>query len=400
LRKLIAPFALNIALTIPALVISFGGFEVSPLLKVLFYGLAVVASAFMLGWISEAAELDLRGGLAIGLLAVINILPEYVVDFYFAFAAGKNPAMEHYASANLTGANRLLLGFGWPIIALMGFLALRSRKAGSSEVSVKYGIKLGQESRVDLGFLIIASVLAFLVPLTGRIDWYLGVVLILLFVFYLIKVSDQDKEEPELEGIPALVGALPKWKRRTFLLVIALYAAFAIFISASPFADSLVESGRLLGINEFVLVQWVAPIATEAPEFIVAFMFALRGKPSIGLAVLVSSKVNQWTALAGSLPIAFAMGGGSGSLPMDSIQIEEFLLTIGQTVFGVALLLTLRLGFRASVLLMVLFVSTIVFPTPEVRIWISYLYFAISIPLLIWRRRELWLTIKAPFVKA
>jgi cation:H+ antiporter len=31
------------------------------------------------------------------------------------------------------------------------------------------------------------------------------------------------------------------------------------------------------GVNEFLLVQWLAPIASEAPEFIVAIMFALRG---------------------------------------------------------------------------------------------------------------------------
>ena len=37
--------------------------------------------------------------------AVIAILPEYVVDFYFAFAAGSDPSMAPYASANLTGAN-------------------------------------------------------------------------------------------------------------------------------------------------------------------------------------------------------------------------------------------------------------------------------------------------------
>ena len=185
-----------------------------------------------------------------------------------------------------------------------------------------------------------------------------------MFVLYLIRVSSQDKEEPELEGLPALVGVLPKWGRRAFLFVAAVSAAFVIIVVAEPFAHSLIEAGKALQINEFILVQWLAPLASEAPEFIVAIMFAMRGKPAIGLAILVSSKVNQWTALAGSLPVGFLLGGGQGALPMDPLQVEEFTLTIAQTVFGVAILLSLRLGKLDAIALFGLFTVTLVFPAP------------------------------------
>jgi cation:H+ antiporter len=117
------------------------------------------------------------------------------------------------------------------------------------------------------------------------------------------------------------------------------------------------------------------------------------------LAILVSSKVNQWTALAGSLPIGYALGGGQGALPMDAVQVEEFALTIAQTVFGVAILLSLRLGKLDAIALFGLFAITLVFPAPEIRIWVAYLYFAIAIPLLVYRRRELLQTLKSPFSK-
>jgi hypothetical protein len=37
------------------------------------------------------------------------VLPEYAVDFYYAYAAGQDPSSNyvHYAAANMTGANRL-----------------------------------------------------------------------------------------------------------------------------------------------------------------------------------------------------------------------------------------------------------------------------------------------------
>jgi cation:H+ antiporter len=362
------------------------------------FGGAVVAGAFVLSWISEAAELDLRGGLSIALLAVIAILPEYVVDFYFAYAAGSDPSMASYASANLTGANRLLLGLGWPAMAFFGYIALRKIRDEKTGLNHKFGVTLEKDARVDLAFLIVASLIAIIVPLTRQFDIFTGLTLITLFVLYLVRVSRQDKEEPELEGIPALVGALPKWPRRTFLFFAAAFAAFVIIVVAEPFAHSLIEGGKELQIDEFILVQWFAPLASEAPEFIIAIMFALRGKPGIGLAILVSSKVNQWTALAGSLPIGYALGGGQGGLPMDAVQVEEFILTIGQTVFGVAILLSLRLGKLDAIALLGLFAVTLVFPNPDIRIWVAYLYFAIAIPLMIYRYRELGQTLKAPFM--
>ncbi|MEN9603744.1 MAG: hypothetical protein RL545_433 [Actinomycetota bacterium] len=397
--SLLWPFLLCFGITAPGLYFQLTHAAISPVVGMLAFGGAVVAGAFVLGWISEAAELDLRGGLSIALLAVIAILPEYVVDFYFAFAAGKDPSMAQYASANLTGANRLLLGLGWPAMALFGFLALRSFAKKKNEPAPKFGVVLESEARVDLAFLVVASLIALIVPLTHQFDIVTGFVLVTLFVLYLIRISSQDKEEPELEGIPALVGALPKWGRRGFLLVTALLAAFVIIVVAEPFAHSLVEAGKALHINEFVLVQWLAPLASEAPEFIVAIMFAARGKPAIGLAILLSSKVNQWTALAGSLPIGYALGGGHGALPMDAVQIEEFTLTIAQTVFGAAILLSLRLGRLDAIALFGLFAITLVFPDPSIRIWVAYLYFAIAIPLVVYRFREFGRTLQAPFLK-
>ena len=398
--KLLLPFVFCFGLTLPGVWLMLSGSEhVDPVLGMFAFGGAVVASAFVLGWISEAAELDLRGGLAIALLAVIAILPEYVVDFYFAFAAGSDPAMAPFASANLTGANRLLLGLGWPAMALFGFFALRKTRDAKTGAFKKFGVTLDPEARVDLAFLLVASLIALIVPLTHQFDIFTGISLVALFAIYLIRISRQDKEEPELEGIPALVGALPKWGRRGFLLVAAGFAAFVIILVAEPFAHSLIAAGEALHIDKFILVQWLAPLASEAPEFIVAIMFATRGKPAIGLAILVSSKVNQWTALAGSLPIGYALGGGQGALPMDPVQVEEFSLTIAQTVFGIAILLSLHLGKFDAALLFGLFAITLVYPNPDIRIWVAYAYFAIALPLFIYRYRELGQTIKAPFLR-
>jgi len=218
-----------------------------------------------------------------------------------------------------------------------------------------------------------------------------------LFFFYLWRQSHAEREEPELEGTAARVGALPKWGRRGFILFFFILAAAIILASAEPFAHNLIEAGSDLGINQYLLVQWLAPLASEAPEFTLAILFAARGKANLGLAVLISSKVNQWTALAGSLPIAYVVGGGSAWLPMDGRQSEEFLLTTAQTLMGVGLLLGLRLGIRASIALFALFAVAFVIPDPGIRMDIAWVYFAVAAFFFIRRRRYIRETLQAPF---
>ena len=77
------------------------------------YGLAVVGSAFLLAWAAEALQLDVSQGLALAVLALIAVLPEYAVDFVFTWKAGKDPhEYAPLALANMTGGNRLLIGIG------------------------------------------------------------------------------------------------------------------------------------------------------------------------------------------------------------------------------------------------------------------------------------------------
>ena len=78
----------------------------------------------MLSWAAEAFEKDVSQALALALLALIAVLPEYAVDMVFAWKAASDPTQAAYAVANMTGANRLLIGIGWSAIVLVALAAL------------------------------------------------------------------------------------------------------------------------------------------------------------------------------------------------------------------------------------------------------------------------------------
>ncbi len=376
--------ALVAAVAVPALVVRLGGIHLSPVLSMLVFGPAVVASAFLLVWAAEAARHDISGSLATAILAVIAVLPEYAVDLYFAWSAGHVPQNAHYAAANMTGSNRLLLGLGWPFVAVL--FAWGAWRRGETARAVE----LHASRRTELAFLGAASLYSLIIPFTRRLALYDSIVLLALFGLYLWRAAQGERSEPDLVGVARHIGELPRRVRRLTVAGMFLAATAIVLLASESFAQALVSGGRQLGIDEFLLVQWLAPLASESPELLVAAVLALRGHQDASLGTLLSSKVNQWTLLVGSLPVAYAIGGGSaGGIVLDARQTEEFILTAAQTLLGLAVLIDLRFALWEAIALFALFALQFPFPQTSVRLAFAAGYVAIALVLLVRRRAEI-----------
>lgn len=340
---------LALVATIPGMGLTLSGAHLAPIFAALIYGAAVLGAAFVLAWATEAIQHDIPQALALTVLALIAILPEYAVDISFAYKAASDPAYEAYAVANMTGANRLLIGVAWPLIVLLFFVARRAR-----------GVTLARASnRPGLFCLGAATVYGLTIPIRGQISLIDAVVLFAIFAVYTVLSARQPQEEPELIGPAATLGALPQTQRRLAVLGLMLWATAAVLLVAEKFGEALVQTGTSLGIDEFLLVQWLAPLASEAPEFIVVLLWTLRGEARMALGALVSSAVNQWTLLIGALPIAYSIGGGVlRSLPMGERQATELFLTAAFSALAVTCVLNMHLAvWEASGLLAIFFAA-------------------------------------------
>jgi hypothetical protein len=168
-----------------------------------------------------------------------------------------------------------------------------------------------------------------------------------------------------------------------------------ILLSAEHFADGLVQTGQQLGISPFFLVQWLAPLASEAPELLVAGLYAWHLNTTSGLGALVSSKVNQWTLLVGTLPLVFTVasaGTGTG-LPVGPGQREELLLTAAQSLFAIAVLVNLEISVREAAalsgLFLVQFALAALVPGGAELVILAAAYLAGAVVLLLRARRLL-----------
>jgi len=115
----------SVSLALQWIIFHLSGVPISSEWQALSAGLAIFRAAFLLSWSAELAQLDIPQALAIVFLALIAVLPEYAVDMYFTWMAGKNPQYTSYATANMTGANRLLIGVGWACVVFTYWLKTR-----------------------------------------------------------------------------------------------------------------------------------------------------------------------------------------------------------------------------------------------------------------------------------
>jgi cation:H+ antiporter len=340
--------------TLPGLIIRAADLHLQPPVMAFTAGLAILGASFILLWSCDAAQTEISQALALAMVALIAVLPEYSVDMYFTWQAGKYPAGDyaHYAIANMTGANRLLIGVAWALIVTLYWFRFRR------------DVELEQSRRTELFFLGLATAYAFLIPLKGTLAWYDGLVFLGIYVWYLVIAARAQSESAEPEGPAEVLARLPRSRRRLAIVATFLFAGCVILANAEPFCEGLIATGKMLHINEFLLVQWLAPIASEAPEFTVALVFAWRGQAGLALGSLLSAKLNQWTLLVGMIPGAFALSHGTleHPLPMGNGQMSELLLTAAQSLFAVVLLASLRLSMGGAILLVGLFAGQFILP--------------------------------------
>ena len=362
----IALILVAFASTLPGVWLRLTSDHPDPLLAALLFGMAIVGAAFMISWAAEIIQLDVGGGLALAILALIAVLPEYAVDFVLTAEAGREfaetGAAEQYgplALANMTGANQLLIGFGWPLVILLG--TWRVRRSGATpeaaEMATATTVNLSRTQSVDIAYLAIASLYGMTLFLKETLNLFDTLVLVGIYIAYMIRLSGATPEHPHLVGPSAYIAMMPRLRRRVINYLLFILSGAAIILVAEPFAESLIELGDQLGISEFLLLKWLAPFASEAPELLIATLFAWRLAARTGIGALISSKVNQWTLLVGTLPLVFAIFAGQlHGLPLNDVQRDELWVTATQSVFAVAIIASRSISRKEAWAMLSLFI--------------------------------------------
>ena len=338
----------------------------------------MLASAFLVAWGAEAAQFLISQGLALALLAWLQTLPEFAVEAVIAWDAGRDPERTHLAIANLTGAIRLLLGLGWPMIYFV--FAWYARRTGDRRGWP--AIRLEREHAAEVVGLVPPLLYFIVIIFKQSIGWIDAVVLLALYVLYLVvllRIPPRDTEQLSEAPMVARWAARQKgWRQKAAIGALFGVGGVLLYVTAHPFLESMLALAAAFGVSQFVLVQWIAPFLSEFPEKVSAFYWARRvTRAPMALMNMVSSNINQWTILAAMIPLVYGFShlhhhGAWASFPFDGAQRQEIVLTLLQTALGAVLLANMTFGWLDATGLFVLWLAQ--FLVPHWREEVAVLY--------------------------
>lgn len=357
----------------------------------------IVGAAILISWAAESAQYKISQGLALAILALVQTLPEYSIEAVISWRAGKDPSQIPLMTANFTGALRLLIGLGWPLIFFIASFSNRFKRGRWLGV-----IQLQPEHSWEVLALIIPCLYLVVVVLKGSISLWDTLVVVLLYIFYLVMVgripAESVEDAGQLEKIPRYV--LSRSPGATSTIIVCLFGggALLLFFFAEPFLESIIALAVAGGVSTFFMVQWIAPLLSEFPEKISAFHWARKiDAAPMALMNMTSSAINEATLLVGLMPVVFFLStGGEISIPLDAHQRVEILLTLTAGLMGAAFLADGRMTWWEALCLFAFWLVGFIGPMlagTKSAVWVLWIHGGLSAIQILWIVLEVVLVI-------
>ncbi len=249
------------------------------------FALLIKGADYFVDGSSALAELFGVPQLIIGLtiVAMGTSAPEAAVSISGAFAGSADISI-----GNVVGSNIL------NIFLILGIAA------------VLIPIAVGRSTiRIELPFLIVVSVVFFLLGLDGKIGRIDGVILWALFALYLTYLFMSAKNNPQLERDPA--KRLPVWK----ILLMVGGGLVMIVIGGRLTVSAASEVARIFGMSERYIGLTIVAFGTSLPELFTSTIAAKKGNADLAIGNIVGSNVFNLLFVIGTasliIPINFAV---------------------------------------------------------------------------------------------
>lgn len=347
---------------------------------------SVIFTAMVIGWAAEASQYVLSQGMALAILAWLQTLPEYAVEAVIAWHGDVN-----LMTANFTGSLRLLVGLGWPLIYITAAISHRYKYKKPLKV-----IHLAPEHCVEVMGLFLPIIYFIVIYFKASLTVPDAIILFTLYIVYIMLLSRLPAEEeppPEEQPlVPRRILAMKPTFRNMTIIAMFTGGATGLYFIVNPFLSSMLGVATVLGVSHFVFVQWVAPFLSEFPEKVTAFYWAKRITTApMAVMNMVSSNINQWTMLAGMIPIVYSISFKRVMyVPFDEYHQMEILLTISQSLLGFIFLTDLRFRWYEAMGLFALWLAQFVMTHWREEITIVYLVWVlVEIMLVLARKRTM-----------
>jgi cation:H+ antiporter len=164
--------------------------------------------------------------------------------------------------------------------------------------------------RRDAAALLVACVLLAICLGDYRLEWWEGLVMMLLlggYVAYLLR-REEAPEELDADGVPE--GPASAWDYPMLVLGLA-----AVLGGAHLLVESAVDLAHALGLSEWAIAVTLVAGGTSLPELACAFAAASRGRPGIVAGNLIGSDLFNVLGVLGLAAVLNPMAIDPGARP-------------------------------------------------------------------------------------
>lgn len=145
-------------------------------------------------------------------------------------------------------------------------------------------------------FFFVSAIFYMLVSyLTGRFDRWMGIVLLLIFIAYMILTVRQGIKNPDLNE-PIEVKQWPLWRQILFLIL----GAVMIAVGARLLVDNGTKIAAMLGVPDSVIALTFVALGTSLPELVTAIVSLAKGHAALSLGNIVGANLFNIVLVSGT----------------------------------------------------------------------------------------------------
>ena len=141
--------------------------------------------------------------------------------------------------------------------------------------------------RTPTVFFFISAIFFMLISyLFGRFDRWVGIVLLIIFLVYMIITVRQGFQNPDMDEPPA-IKPWPLWRQILFLIL----GAALIAVGARLLVDNGTKLATLIGVPDSVIALTFVALGTSLPELVTAVVSLAKGHAALSLGNIVGANL-------------------------------------------------------------------------------------------------------------
>ena len=208
----------------------------------------------------------------------------------------------------------------------------------------------------DIMFYSIAILLLILVFRDGTIDILEASIFVVIYIIYLVALSQWNKFVKIKEDQKTLEKVFPSSKKYylTFIISILIIAGLSWVL-----VESAIKMSAILGIPEAIVALTVLAIGTSVPDTISSVIVAKQGRGGMAISNALGS--NIFDILVGlGVPWLIFLAINGGTIPVSTENLYGSVILLFATVFVIFFLFLLRkwrIGNKSGYFLIILYIA-------------------------------------------